>query len=151
MPSSAAKRCSQQSVRLPSVGGRTPFFVCREPQGTRGGAALVARLTDPKRDSAFIQGTVRSCCTVLIMCPTMSLVASILFNVILAGMPVAQLPAIWVGTVIKNFPMALLWNLFAAGPISRLVFAKCFSHAGESKAEKNADAASLQAEPGSEM
>ena len=119
--------------------------------GTRGGAALAARLTDSKRDSTFIRGTIRSCCTVLIMCPTMSLVASVLFNVILAGMPVAQLPAIWVGTLIKNFPMALLWNLFAAGPTSRLVFAKCFSHVGESKAEKNADAASLQAEPGSEM
>lgn len=151
MPSSAANRCSQQSVRLSSVGVRTPFFVCREPQGKRGGEELAARLTDPKRDSAFIQGTIRSCCTVLIMCPTMSLVASILFNVILAGMPVAQLPAIWVGTLIKNFPMALLWNLFAAGPVSRLVFAKCFSRVGESKAEKNADAASLQAESGSEM
>ena len=119
--------------------------------GTRGGAALAARLTNPKCDSTFIQGTIRSCCTVLIMCPTMSLVASILFNVILAGMPVAQLPAIWVGTLIKNFPMALLWNLFAAGPTSRLVFAKCFSHVGESKAEKDADATPLQAESGTEM
>jgi hypothetical protein len=66
-------------------------------------------------------------------------------------MPVAQLPAIWVGTLIKNFPMALLWNLFAAGPISRLVFAKCFTHVGEPKDEKDADTASLQAESGSEM
>jgi hypothetical protein len=45
-------------------------------------------------------------------------------------MPVAQLPAIWVGTLIKNFPMALLWNLFAAGPVSRLVFGRFFSHVG---------------------
>ena len=119
--------------------------------GTRGGAALAARLTDSKRDSTFIRGTIRSCCTVLIMCPTMSLVASVLFNVILAGMPVAQLPAIWVGTLIKNFPMALLWNLFAAGPVSRLVFAKCFSHVGETKTEKGSDATPLQAESGSEM
>lgn len=118
--------------------------------GTRGGAALAARLTDPQRDSAFIQGIVRSCCTVLIMCPTMSLVASILFNVILAGMPVAQLPAIWVGTLIKNFPMALLWNLFAAGPASRLVFAKCFSHVGESRGEEISKATRTQARPGSE-
>ena len=99
--------------------------------GTRGGAALARRVVDPKRDGAFVQGVVRSCCTVLVMCPTMSLVAAILFNVVLGGMPVAQLPAIWVGTLIKNFPMALLWNLFAAGPTSRLVFAKCFSHVGE--------------------
>lgn len=33
-----------------------------------------------------------------------------------------QLPAIWVGTVLKNFPMALLWNLCAAGPLTRLIF-----------------------------
>ena len=154
MPDNAILRGEKvlSAKRAVALGGRPhAFFVCREPQGKRGGAALAARLTDPKRDSTFIQGTIRSCCTVLIMCPTMSLVASILFNVILAGMPVAQLPAIWVGTLIKNFPMALLWNLFAAGPISRLVFAKCFSHVGESKAEKNADAASLQAESGSEM
>lgn len=48
---------------------------------------------------------------------------------------VMQLPAIFVGTLIKNFPMALLWNLFAAGPITRLVFAKRFSHAGEKQGE----------------
>lgn len=42
-----------------------------------------------------------------------------------------QPPAIWVGTFIKNFPMALLWNLFAAGPVNRLVFSKCFSRVGE--------------------
>lgn len=69
-----------------------------------------------------------SSCTVLVMCPTMSMVAAILFNVILAGNPISQLPAIWVGTVIKNFSMALLWNLFAAGPFSRLVHGKIFRH-----------------------
>lgn len=45
----------------------------------------------------------------------------------------SQLPAIWVGTVIENFPMALLWNLFAAGPASRLVFRTCFAHVGEKR------------------
>ena len=40
----------------------------------------------------------------------------------LGGAPAGQLPAIWVGTVLKNFPMALLWNLFAAGPLTRLIF-----------------------------
>lgn len=65
------------------------------------------------------------------MCPTMSLVASILFNVVLADASPVQLAAIWVGTLIKNFPMALLWNLFAAGPLSRLIFSKCFLRVGE--------------------
>lgn len=115
-------------------------FVFSNLWGTRGGASLAERLIDPERDSAFVQGTVRSCCTVLIMCPTMSLVASILFNVVLAGMPASQLPGIWAGTLIKNFPMALLWNLFAATPISRLVFGALFSHVGEEKSTKEAQA-----------
>lgn len=101
-------------------------------------AALARRVVDPKRDGTFVQGVARSCCTVLVMCPTMSLVAAILFNVVLGGMPATQLPAIWVGTVIKNFPMALLWNLFAAGPVSRLVFEKCFSRVGEPAAASGA-------------
>lgn len=108
--------------------------------GTRGGASLAKRLIDPERDSAFVQGTIRSCCTVLIMCPTMSLVASVLFNIILAGMPVSQLPGIWVGTLIKNFPMALLWNLFAASPVTRLVFGALFSNVGEVRVVKEAEA-----------
>lgn len=108
--------------------------------GTRGGASLVKRLIDPERDGAFIQGTIRSCCTVLVMCPTMSLVASILFNIVLAGMPVSQLPGIWVGTLIKNFPMALLWNLFAASPVTRLVFGTLFSHVRETRAAEETKA-----------
>lgn len=99
--------------------------------GNRLGMTLASRCIDEERGSAFVRGTIRSCCTVLVMCPTMSLVAAILFNVILGGMPAAQLPAIWVGTLIKNFPMALLWNLFAAGPVSRLVFRTFFAHVGE--------------------
>lgn len=115
-------------------------FVFSNLWGTRGGASLAKRLIDPERDSAFVQGTIRSCCTVLIMYPTMSLVASILFNVVLAGMPASQLPGIWAGALIKNFPMALLWNLFAATPISRLVFGALFSHVGEEKPAKETEA-----------
>ncbi|MGI6231189.1 MAG: hypothetical protein ACOYJL_09880 [Tractidigestivibacter sp.] len=99
--------------------------------GNRLGSRLASRLVDPEKDNAFLCTLVRSGCTVLVMCPTMSMVASILFNVILAGNPVTQLPAIWVGTLLKNFPMALLWNIFAAGPVTRLVFSKFFSHVGE--------------------
>ena len=96
--------------------------------GNRLGHALAARIIRPEQDNPFFITLMISSCTVLVMCPTMSMVAAILFNVILAGNPVSQLPAIWVGTVIKNFPMALLWNLFAAGPFSRLVHGKIFRH-----------------------
>lgn len=47
-------------------------------------------------------------------------------SVLLAHGSWTQLPAYWVGTMLKNFPMALLWNLFAAGPITRLLFRRIF-------------------------
>ena len=97
-------------------------FVISELFGNRIGHALASRIIRPGKDNPFFITLMISGCTVLIMCPTMSLVASILFNVCLGGAPVVQLPAIWVGTVLKNFPMALLWNLFAAGPLTRLIF-----------------------------
>lgn len=99
--------------------------------GNRVGTGLASRLVSPERDGAFLSQLVRQGCTVLVMCPSMSLVASVLFNVVLAGNPVAQLPAIWVGTVIKNFPMALLWNVFAAAPLSRLLLRTAFARVGE--------------------
>ena len=61
------------------------------------------------------------------MCPTMSAVAAVLFSVVMAGGSWGELPAYWVGTVLKNYPMALLWNLFAAGPITRLLFRRLFA------------------------
>jgi hypothetical protein len=64
----------------------------------------------------------------------MSLVASILFNVILAGNSWTQLPAIWVGTLLKNFPMALCWNLFAAAPLTRLLFRLLFERKNKAEA-----------------
>lgn len=65
--------------------------------------------------------------TIAIMCPTMSLVATILFNIILGGLSWVNLPAIWAGTVIKNFPMAFFWNMFAATGLTRIIFGLIFS------------------------
>lgn len=94
--------------------------------GNRIGHGLAAKLVDPRKDNPFFCTLVISGCTVLIMCPTMSAAAAILFNIILDGVPAAQFPAVWVGTVLKNFPMALLWNLFAAGPLTRFLFRRLF-------------------------
>lgn len=94
--------------------------------GNRTGAAFAAKVTDPARDNPYFCTLMRQAGTVAVMCPTMSLVASILFNVLLAGQPVTQLPAIWVGTVLKNFPMAFFWNMFAAAPFCRWLFPKLF-------------------------
>ncbi|HJB82122.1 MAG TPA: DUF2798 domain-containing protein [Candidatus Mediterraneibacter intestinavium] len=94
--------------------------------GNRIGAAFAARHCDPQKDNPYICRILRQAGTVAIMCPTMSLAASILFNVILAGAPVTRLPAIWAGTLLKNFPMAFFWNMFAAAPFSHWLFGKIF-------------------------
>lgn len=94
--------------------------------GNRLGFKLAQKLCRPQ-DNPFLHTIFISSCTVLIMCPTMSMVAAILFSVVLGNGSWSQLPAYWVATVLKNFPMALLWNLFAAGPVSRLVFRRLFA------------------------
>lgn len=47
----------------------------------------------------------------------MSLVATLAFK----QPPAGELVATWIQTVAMNFPMALLWQLFAAGPAARAV------------------------------
>lgn len=101
-------------------------FIFSNLWGNKIGHKLAHSVVRPQQDSPFLISLVTSGCTVLVMCPTMSMVAAILFNVILAGQPLVHLPAIWVGTVLKNFPMALLWNLFAAGPLTRFLFKKIY-------------------------
>ena len=103
-------------------------FIFSTLWGNRLGAAFAGRHADPGRDNPYFCQLLRQAGTIAVMCPTMSLVASILFNVILAGAPVTQLPAIWVGTVLKNFPMAFFWNLFAAAPLTRFLFGLLQKH-----------------------
>ena len=97
--------------------------------GNRIGASFASKHCDPSKDSPYICQLLRQAGTVAVMCPTMSLVASILFNIILGGTPLSQLPAIWVGTFFKNFPMAFFWNMFAAAPFTHWLFKKIFHQA----------------------
>jgi len=94
--------------------------------GNRIGAYMASKHVSPEKDNPYICRLMRQACTVGIMCPTMSLAASILFNIILAKNPWSQLPAIWTGTVIKNFPMAFLWNMYAAAPFTHWLFGGIF-------------------------
>lgn len=102
-------------------------FIFSNLWGNRMGASFMKRHCNPETDNPYFCQLMRQAGTVAIMCPTMSLVAAILFNVILAGQPIVQLPAIWVGTFLKNFPMAFFWNMFAAAPFTRWIFGKLFN------------------------
>ena len=101
-------------------------FIFSNLWGNRCGAKFAEKYCNPEKDNPYFCRLMRQAGTVAVMCPTMSLVASILFNVILAGESIVNLPAIWVGTVLKNFPMAFFWNMFAATGFTRLVFGLIF-------------------------
>lgn len=60
--------------------------------------------------------------TVLFMCPIMSLWAAVIFKY--NGME--TLLAVYLQTLVCNFPMALLWQVFFAGPFVRWAFRTIF-------------------------
>lgn len=60
---------------------------------------------------------VRAAFTCMAMCPLMSMVATLAFK----RPALVDLAATWMQTVAMNFPMALLWQLFVAGPAVRFV------------------------------
>ena len=81
---------------------------------------LAFRLVNPKKDKEFFIILAIQIMTVCTMCPSMSLVASILFKGALKG----HFLAIWIQTVAINFPMALIWQIFICGPLDRLFYRK---------------------------
>lgn len=54
---------------------------------------------------------------VCLMCPMMSFVATLLFKN--AG---KEIIAVWLQTMVFNFPMALAWQIFFVGPLVRNMF-----------------------------
>ena len=55
---------------------------------------------------------------VCVMCPVMSLIATLLFKTPSFGA--------WVSTFALNLPMALIWQLLYCGPLCRLIFRTLF-------------------------
>ena len=60
-----------------------------------------------------------SICICCIMCPIMSLIATLLFKE-------TKSFAVWIQTWAMNFPMAMLYQLFYCGPLVRLSFRTIF-------------------------
>ena len=77
---------------------------------------------DPKSTNPFLITVMISSVTVAFMCPLMSFIASLLFGFTGAGDIVPNFLKICV----RNFPMALCWQLFYAGPFVRFVFRLLF-------------------------
>ena len=78
---------------------------------------LAFRFVTPGKDPMIMIILAISAMSVCLMCPLMSLVATILFKD--AG---SEIVAVWLQTTAINFPMALCWQIFFAGPFVRNVF-----------------------------
>ena len=77
-------------------------------------AFMFMRPTDRPQFITYAISTMIVC----IMCPTMSLIATLLFKEPSFG--------VWVHTFGCNLPMALLWQLLYCGPLTRFIFRALF-------------------------
>ncbi len=70
----------------------------------------------------FFMLLTRCALTVCLMCPAMSLIATFLFK----EYREAGLVSVFLQTAAFNFPMALCWQIFFAGPAGRWIFRTLF-------------------------
>ncbi|ADL53005.1 DUF2798 domain-containing protein [Clostridium cellulovorans] len=82
---------------------------------------LAFRVVNPKDSKPYVITTAIICTTVAIMCPTMSFIATILYD----GITIEFL-AQWLQKIVFNFPFALLTQLFFIQPFVRFVFRSIF-------------------------
>ena len=83
---------------------------------------IAFKLVDPKTDKPIITTVIISSIIVCFMCPIMSFFGSVLFG--FNG--IENLFANWIKTAVLNFPMALFWQIFYAGPLVRFIFRLIF-------------------------
>ena len=82
---------------------------------------LAFRIVNPAEDKPIMIILAISSITVCLMCPSLSLVATLLFK-----NPGKEVIAIWLQTTALNFPMAFFWQIFFAGPLVRKIFGAIF-------------------------
>ena len=82
---------------------------------------MAFRIVNPAEDKPIMIILAISSITVCLMCPSMSLAATLLFKN--AG---TEFIAVWLQTTALNFPMAFCWQIFFAGPLVRKIFGAIF-------------------------
>ena len=83
---------------------------------------LAFKVINPAKSQPIFITLAISAITVCLMCPVMSFVASILFNYTSAS----NIVSTWLQITVINFPMAMCWQLFYAGPLVRKIFRTIF-------------------------
>ena len=84
-------------------------------------AMRLAQCFLPETPSPVRRMVTVSTCTVLLMCPLMSLAATLYFK---RGL--GYIPSVWLATFLFNLPMAYCWQMLVAGPLVRKSFRVCF-------------------------
>lgn len=85
---------------------------------------LAFRLVNPKEDKPIFVILAISAIIVCLMCPIMSFFGSVLFG--FNG--IENVISKWIQTTVINFPMALCYQIFYAGPFVRFIFGKIFKN-----------------------
>lgn len=80
---------------------------------------LAFRFVTPGQDKMIFIILAISSMTVCLMCPIMSFFATLLFK-----HPGVQIAASWLEVTVRNFPMALCFQIFFCGPFVRFIFTK---------------------------
>lgn len=95
-------------------------FVIQSLIGVPLAKSLTQRLIDLHEAPRLMISFTMAICTVISMCPIMSLVATMYFK----GVD-EQILLKWSHATLMNLPMALSWQLFVAGPVVRFLFRTC--------------------------
>ena len=83
---------------------------------------LAFKIVNPQTGKPILVILAVQTMNVCLMCSIMSLVATLVFK----GGFNSQIVATWLQTLAINFPMALCWQVFVAGPLVRLIVRAVF-------------------------
>ena len=87
---------------------------------------LAAKNFDPRQTHPVIFESAIICATVGLMCPSMSLIAALLYYPYYSGFHILTFLANWVKLVCFNFPFAFFSQLFFIQPLVRTLFKVLF-------------------------
>jgi hypothetical protein len=91
---------------------------------------LAFRVVNPREEKPYVITTAIICATVILMCPMMSFVATILYN----GITIEFL-AQWMQKIVFNFPFAFFAQLFFIQPLVRFIFGEIYKKQFEKASE----------------
>lgn len=100
--------------------------------GSKCSVLLASKVFDPQKVHPMLFETAVICATVALMCPAMSLLASVMYYPYYAGFSLFTMLANWLKLVCINFPFAYFSQLFFIQPLVRTVFKAIFANKEES-------------------